>query len=213
MLLKGVEILVPSARQSSREFWRVLDKLERNYGVDVTVLGISPHDRCRSQLLSSIRKDTEIVVFVDDDQTFHAGNVLSLVRSLRDAPTADLMTGVYCCRHEAERGRLALNFNPLAGGELKLGDGGSVVDVAACGFGFVALRTANLGDIDAPAAFYGEGVEGKAYFLPVVENFIHLGEDRSFCVRARQAGWRLCADTSIVVGHTGAKTYYPWSVG
>lgn len=183
------------------------------WGIPYLMDGLSPHDRSRSYLISRAlieAPDAEVFVWIDDDTECTKEQVLDLVSSL-DADGSDLVSGVYVCRHAAEHGSLALNFN-LAGDPTK----GRRIDVAfyedgdrypivACGFGFVATHRRMFEPADAPEADYeskdGRSWAGAAHFFPLMQGRAHLGEDRSFCLRHQ--GARMMVDTRLCVGHAG----------
>lgn len=183
------------------------------WGIPFLMGGLSPHDRSRSYLISRAlieNPDAEVFVWIDDDTECTKEQVLDLVSSL-DADGADLVSGVYVCRHAAEHGRLALNFNikgdPSMGARIDLSfyEDGDRYPIVACGFGFVATHRRMFEPADAPAAVYeakdGSLWKGAAYFFPLMQGLNHLGEDRSFCLRNQ--GARMMVDTRLCVGHAG----------
>ncbi len=178
---------------------------------DVLMDGLSPHDRSRSYLISRALiefPEAEAFLWIDDDTEATRDQADALALTM-EADGSDLVTGVYVCRHAAKRGRLALNFNVRFNGEhdmtLAFGEGGSPYPIVACGFGFVLTHRRMFERSDAPRANYtnneGKTFPGRAYFLPLVHDGEHLGEDRSFCLRNQ--GARMLVDTRVCVGHAG----------
>lgn len=71
-----------------------------------------------------------------------------------------------------------------------------VFEIAACGFGGVFMDVQVIRDIQDK---FG------SLFTPLPA----MGEDVSFCKRARETGYKLYADSSVVMGHIGHITIYP----
>lgn len=185
----------------------------------------SPHDRARGRHLAlALQAGADVAVWLDDDTVATVEQIDALLDS---TGAHDLVTGVYCCRHMAERGRLGLSFNArdraqslaiqAPGGLICIGSRQvepGLVSIAACGLGFAAMRLSGLRALDNwthPVSY--DDAPGRDWFAALVEGGEHLGEDRSFCVRAARAGWDMVADTRIVVGHRGGRTWFPWNVG
>lgn len=172
--------------------------------------GISPHDRSRGmlagkalQLREELRPSGSIdyALWIDFDIGATKEEADRLVEQAVKWD-ADMMTGIYVCRHYARRGKLALNVNLQQPGDLHFGPGGEVKAIVACGFGFVVTRLDIFEDMISPRVRY-DGVDAKAWFLPLVRGLDHLGEDRSFCVRLREQKprARMFADLSNCVPH------------
>jgi GT2 family glycosyltransferase len=171
-------------------------------GAPVVSLAASPHDRARGMIAAkALETGCEWLVWVDSDMVCTLAEVASLAAT-GEAHGFDLVTGVYICRHLAAEGKRAFNFSPEVGGDFQMGTAGGLYPILSCGFGAVAVRRSVFERIDAPACEYG-----KAWFLPMVHQGYHLGEDRSFGVRAKQAGCEMYVDTRVMVGHEGKKVW------
>lgn len=70
----------------------------------------------------------------------------------------------------------------------------SVFEVEACGFGGVLMNVKMLKDVEAK---YG------VPFAPM----LGFGEDISFCLRARELGYKIHCDSRQKLGHVGLKVY------
>jgi hypothetical protein len=191
---------------SMREIWFQA----RLAGHEVVELHESPHDRCRGMLTAkALETGAEWQVWCDDDQVGTIDQAIGLIATAEQVG-ADLMTGVYVCRHLAATGAMAMNFWPLVGGQFSIGDGGGPYPIVNCGLGFCAIRSSLFGKVQAPAAEYG-----PAWYLPEVIGGRHAGEDRSFGTRAHQSGCQLYVDTRVLVGHEGFRVFWPqdWQPG
>ena len=97
-----------------------------------------------------------------------------------------------------------------------MGKGTGLVELLYCGTGFLHVRREVYDDHPArslPCRVCNEqfGRPMVPYFLPMVREFEgghwYLGEDFSFCERARQCGYKIMADTSIRLWHIGEYAY------
>jgi GT2 family glycosyltransferase len=199
-------------------------------GSELICRWLSPHDRSRSFLAAlALRTSYDWFLWLDDDmwqtsEPFEKGYAEADVEALFEAAKAThdcvLMSGVYVCRHAADNGSLAVNFNPYfmpgePGMNLEFYEAGRVQRIVGCGFGFCFTHRSLFEAMDAPKAHYEDmmyapkGTEtwadGKACFLPIVdEHGNHLGEDRSFCYRVGQQGLgKMYVDTRRVAYHAG----------
>jgi hypothetical protein len=183
--------------------------------VPVITGGLSPHDRSRSYLAARAltESDAEHLVWLDDDMEVGPEHVERLLTSAREVD-ADVMSGAYCCRHAAAHGKVALSFNairtPGMPDEVRIGFGeaGGIFPINACGFGIVATHRRVFEIPMAPEADYtdheGRTFSGRAWFLPLVRQRDHLGEDRSFCTRLFETGTaRMFVDTRVTISHAG----------
>lgn len=97
-----------------------------------------------------------------------------------------------------------------------LGQGGGLLEVlyAACGFllvqRLVYLDIQSQLELPTCNTMFGEAI--VPWFQPMIRPYRnghwYLGEDFSFCERARQAGFRIMADSTIRLWHYGS---YPFS--
>lgn len=169
--------------------------------------GCSPHDRSRGLIQArAMQTDAEAFLWVDDDIRATREQCLQLAGSFESQQDAATMTGVYVCRHLAAVGRVAFNFNPLVTPgqdlDLRFGSAGRIHPVTSHGFGFCIVNRRCLEAIAAPECQY-EGIPARAWFLPVVVEGEHLGEDRSFTYRVARAELPMYVDSRLCVEHAG----------
>ena len=139
----------------------------------------------------AIQKEMDYVLWLDSDMIFPPG---VLKRLLEDRNEADIITGVYY--------RRVPPFKPVLFSKLEINDAecswegyddyptDGLFDVAGCGFGCVLTPVQVLFDV---LAKFGN------MFAPIGG----VGEDLSFCWRAKQCGYTIKADPSIQLGHCG----------
>lgn len=76
----------------------------------------------------------------------------------------------------------------------------TVAKMGGCGFGFVYTSAKMIKDMKA-SKYWGEK-SGK-WFPDRRDEKDGYGEDMSFCILARKAGFQLWVNTGVQVGHTG----------
>jgi hypothetical protein len=165
-------------------------------------------DRTRSELATRALADGfDEIMWIDSDIAFDDDGVDRL--RAHDAP---VVAGLY-----AKRGQKDFAFIPEEGAEsLRFGVGGGLLAVRYAATGFLLTRRRVYDDIARtfalPLCNASFGVPSIPYFLPMVisdpaKGYWYLGEDFSFCERARQAGHQVLADSTVRLGHVGKYTY------
>jgi len=164
-------------------------------------------DRTRSDVATKALEDGfDELMWIDSDIDFDPDAVDRL--RAHDLP---VVGGVYAKKGVQE---LALGIEPGTR-EVVLGEGGGLLDVRYAATGFLLLQRLVFEDVQRhfglPVCNTQFGVRCVPYFLPMVishgDGFWYLGEDYSFCERARQAGHKIVVDTTIRLGHVGKYTY------
>jgi GT2 family glycosyltransferase len=74
-----------------------------------------------------------------------------------------------------------------------------VIEVGGCGFGCVLVKKEVFADIGYPQFVYHQALD-HAYTL---------SEDLDFCRKAKEKGYTVWCDTSILCGHIGQKVFTP----
>ena len=138
--------------------------------------------------------DADYVLWLDSDMIFYPD---TLERLMRHMEHVDIVSGVYF--------RRVSPYTPVIFDDMTIDDEGKchwtdykdkdyphdgLFEIGACGFGCVLMRTDVFLDVQAK---FGQ------MFSPIA----NVGEDLSFCWRARQCGFKIYADPSIVLGHVG----------
>ena len=140
---------------------------------------------------AAVKMEADYVLWLDSDMVF-SSDVLQ--RLWQDRDKGDIITGVYYRRVEP--------YKPVLFSKLEIEndqcqwDGyddfpqDKLFEVAGCGFGCVLTPTNVFVDVINK---FGN------MFSPLAG----VGEDLSFCWRARQCGYNIVADPSIQLGHVG----------
>ena len=188
-------IAVPCMDQVPVQFCQslaVMNKVGDECGIAFQVGSLIYTSRNKLAMMA-IEKECDYVLWLDSDMVF-PNDVLERLLELKGK--GDIITGVYYRRVEP--------YHPVLFKNLEIDDDKCVCDdeydvkdepfeVAACGFGCVLTPTSVLIDV---LARYGD------LFSPIAG----IGEDLSFCWRARQCGYRIIADPTFYLGHIGHYT-------
>ena len=187
-------VAVPSMDQVPARFAQALAMLQKEGDCAVTFQIGSLVYMSRDKLAErAIQMGADRILWLDSDMVFDPDALIRLSKVMKDND-ADMVTGVYFRRVQP--------FTPVLYEKLDLKDDMAdykeyeklpeedVFEVAGCGFGCVLMNT----DVALSVmARYHE------MFTPMNS----MGEDLTFCWRARQCGYKILCDQSIPLGHVG----------
>ena len=139
---------------------------------------------------AAVKMEADYILWLDSDMVFPSD---TLERLWKDRDKGDIVTGIYYRRVEP--------YKPVLYSRLDIDDNGcqwencedikdEIFEVEGCGFGCVLTPTNVF--IDVMNRFGN-------MFSPING----VGEDLSFCWRAKQCGYKIVADPSIPLGHVG----------
>lgn len=224
MLADKVSVCCVTRDGGVREWRQVINALHFTARLKTFWLeGESDISQARSALASRWLSETlgrsggEWSLWLDDDIVVDYCRLLEFVdRAV--ASRWDMVAGVYAGKRK-DSGLVATRF---MSSPVLVGDKGGFVSIAACGFGCVLVRRTVFERVAKmlPCVRYHRrewgDVLGRPYFAGCVVRdqedvdgpMIHLGEDFSFCHRARSQGCDLAADTRLRVGHRGSYVYH-----
>lgn len=134
----------------------------------------------------------DFVLWIDSDMVFSPDLLQRLMEHMKN-PEIDMVSGLYF--------RRVAPYSPVLYDRLEITEErcehtefekvpDEPFEVGGCGFGGVLMRTSLIYDV---ALKFGD------MFAPIKG----VGEDLSFCWRARQLGHKVICDPSIVLGHVG----------
>jgi len=182
-----------------------------NYTID-TMINESLVTRARNNLAAKFlsNKNATHLFFIDSDIKFEAGEIIKLV--LRDK---DIVGGAYPAKKEPP----FYVLNKVAEPEIE----GDLYEVRHLGTGFLMIKRAVFDKLIEvmPETKYkdslnlGSTPDGDPYenwmynlFDVVVDDKGHLlSEDWVFCDRAREQGFKVWCDTTILLHHVGYHTF------
>lgn len=143
--------------------------------------------------LQAMKAEFDYMLWLDSDMVFQQ-DLLIKMKQVMDEKDLDFLTGLYF--------RRVPPFTPVLFDQLDIDENGictwtdwkdvpeGMFKIGGCGFGCVLIKTDVLFDVQAK---FGE------MFNPIA----NMGEDLSFCWRARQCGYDIWCDPSLVCGHVG----------
>ena len=140
----------------------------------------------------AIAMDADYVLWLDSDMFFEPDLLERMFKSLKEN-NLDFLSGLYF--------RRVPPFTPVLFDKLEITDKGAewseyndlptnLFEVGGCGFGCVLMKTDIILEV---AGKFGD------MFTPMA----NAGEDLSFCIRARECGYKLYCDPEITLGHVG----------
>lgn len=202
-------ILVPVLGQIEPATEVLLVELQRRGYHVKNLIGNAYIDKARSIMATKALEDGyEEIVWIDQDMTFDPGAV-DVLRS-HGMP---VVGGIYAIK--SKEGGLAVHL--LNGWKtLNFGLNGGLIEIRWAATGFLYTKREVYEKIKEKFKLptCGQEYSGEfiPYFHPLIFNndgiYNYLGEDFSFCERARQCGYKIYADTTIRLGHIGKYTYY-----
>lgn len=186
-------IAVPCMDQVPAPFCQSLAQLQKVGDCVLTMKAGSLIYLSRNELATAaIQIEADYVFWLDSDMVFKPDTLVRMMETLK-ANDLDILTGLYFRRvppyspvlyNKIEIEGVACDFSEFD----RIPDG--LFEVGACGFGCVLMKTDVFFDVQAK---FGN------MFAPIGNN----GEDVAFCWRARQCGYKVMCDPSVVCGHVG----------
>ena len=141
----------------------------------------------------AIEMESDYVLWLDSDMVFNP-NTLELMFKTMTEKNLDILTGLYFRRVHP--------YSPVLFDQLEIDSDNAchwtnfesipdeLFEVGGCGFGCVLMKT---------EVFFSVMAKFGNMFSPLG----NVGEDLSFCWRARQCGYKVYCDPSIALGHIG----------
>lgn len=186
-------IAVPCMDQVPAPFCQSLAQLQKVGDCVLTMKAGSLIYLSRNELATAaIQIEADYVFWLDSDMVFKPDTLIRMMETLK-ANDLDILTGLYFRRvppyspvlyNKIEIDGVACDFSEFD----RIPD--ELFEVGACGFGCVLMKTDVFFDVQAK---FGN------MFSPIGNN----GEDVAFCWRARQCGYKVICDPSVVCGHVG----------
>jgi len=149
----------------------------------------------------------DILLFIDDDVLYTPECVYQLIADCLE--TKSIVIGPYV-KKKMPADELALA--PLSGNSsFEIGRSGKLQEIKWGATGFMAVHRDVLVSLARKLPLCNQDEE-YPFFCPFFYEdpdlgWLYLSEDFSFCHRAREAGFKVWADTRLVLGHYGKWVY------
>ena len=195
-------IAVPCLDMVHADFMECMMELDRPEGTGYAQIKNTLVYFARNTIAqNAVKMGFDRVMWFDSDVTFPADTIERLIR---DMDGRDYVSGLYVMRNGTNKPVIYSDIQYKVDGETVTTGGimmtdypkDSLFEVAGSGFGCVMTSGRLLKEM---VDRYG------APFTPL----IGLGEDLSFCIRAKQAGYKMYCDSRIRCGHIGTIQYKP----
>lgn len=140
----------------------------------------------------AIQSEADLVFWMDSDMVFQPDTLVRMVKTLQENDL-DILTGLYF--------RRVPPYSPVLFDKLDIIGNicswtafheipDELFEVGGCGFGCVLMNT---------EVFLSVQAKHGNMFAPIANN----GEDIAFCWRARDCGYKIWCDPSVICGHVG----------
>ena len=187
-------VAIPAMDSVPTQFRQALSMLQSNPEDDVSisfVVGSLVYSARNNLAKTAVDLGADWVFWLDSDMVFPPDTLQRMLKTCKEKDI-DFLTGVYFRRvapftpvlfkEMSDDGHEAEEFQDIPKDEL--------FEVRACGFGCVLMKTNVIVDVFSTHMNMFTPIEGS-------------GEDISFCIRARQCGYKVIADPTIPLGHVG----------
>ena len=194
---KRILIAIPTAKNIEPETYKSIYDLVVPEGYQTTFQYFYGYniDQVRNLIADWVVKGYDYLFSVDSDISFAPDTLVKLL-----AHDKDLVSGLYIQRkpglhileiyeHNTRGGVSNVPYEKLKGRAL--------VEIAGCGFGCALVKAEVMRKIGYPQFEYHSAIDHKNT----------VSEDVDFCRKARDKGFKIWADPSVLCSHTGSFTF------
>lgn len=190
----NILIAIPSMDEVPVAFAQALSMLEKVGNTAIAFQSGSLVYNSRNDLARrAITMDADYVLWLDSDMVFEASLLKDMMATMNER-NIDFLTGAYFKRVEPYSpvlyDKLRLEGNFCNYHNLDEIPSEELFTVEGCGFGCVLMRSEVIFSVLGKHARTFQPING-------------MGEDLSFCWRARDCGYEIWCDPSIKLGHVG----------
>ncbi len=200
---KNCAVIVPANYGVEPECEKSLLQLERMGYPVWRIPGFANIDQCRNEAATEVlKRGVDEIFWIDADVAFNP----EAVDRLR-SHNLPIVSGIY--PKKAQRSLASRLLDETS--EVQFGVGGGLIEILYAATGFLLTRRevyeAIRSHCKLPVCNEQWGKAAIPYFMPMViesdRGPWYLGDDFSFSHRARQAGFKIYADTTVRLGHIG----------
>ncbi len=194
--IKTILIGIPTAKYIEPQTFKSIYDLEipDGYTVDFQYFYGYNIDQVRN-LIASWAEKYDYLFSVDSDICFDKDTLKKLI-----SHDKDVVTGLYIQRKENQK-ILEIYSDNNRGGVTNIPyesiKSSGLIEIASCGFGCVLVKSEVIRKIGYPQFVYKSAIDHKDT----------ISEDIYFCLRAKELGYKIYADTSILCDHVGTTTF------
>lgn len=188
-------IAVPCMDQVAAPFAQSLAMLQKPEGVECSLamqMGSLIYTSRNNLAQQAIQMEADYVFWLDSDMVFEPDTLVRMLKTVQEKDI-DILTGLYFRRVRPYTpvlfDKLDIRGNICSWSEFK-GLPEDVFEVGGCGFGCVLMET---------SVFLSVQSKHGNMFAPIANN----GEDIAFCWRARDCGYKIYCDPTVICGHIG----------
>jgi FkbM family methyltransferase len=194
---KRILIAIPTARNIEPDTFKSIYDLTAPDNCELVLQYFFGYnvDQVRNLIADWVVKGFDYLFSVDSDIAFDPDTLVKLM-----AHDRDVVSGLYIQRKPGQHILEIYEPNGYGGvvnmpyGKLK---GQPLVEIAGCGFGCVLVKAEVMRSIGYPQFEYHSAIDHANT----------ISEDNDFCRKARERGFRIWADPSILCKHTGSYTF------
>ena len=189
--MKTVLISIPTDKYIEPETFKSIYDLiiPEGYTIEFKYIIGDQIDQIRN-LIADWGKNFDYLFSVDSDISFHPNTLQKLLQADKD-----IISGLYIQRilgtHNLElyKDRKVVEYEDIKNS--------GIIEIDSCGFGCVLIKGDVLRKMPHPHFKYISALDHKDTF----------SEDTFFCSKAKDNGFKVFADTSILCGHYGSIEY------
>jgi hypothetical protein len=201
--------LVPYDFHERIENLRDLIEASGHIAVMLKISGCSMLTQARSFIASrAIDEKADVLLWIDDDMIFSARDAFEIALS---AYKEKAVIGVMASQRKP-LGRTNVRFlSDTKEESVLLFKGGVLLEVLSVGCGLLACHHQILLAMDQELPLIQSPFDSgtmRPYFAEIIEKDSWFGEDVSFCIRARNSGYKIFIDTRVRIGHRGEYDYH-----
>jgi hypothetical protein len=197
IMKKKILIAIPTAKNIEANTFKSIYDLKIPEGYETTYQHFYGYnvDQVRNLIADWVVKGFDYLFAVDYDVSFPSDTLERLL-----SHDKDVVSGIYRQRNPDRQILEIFEENDRDGYSHieweKIRDRG-LVQIGACGFGCVLVKKQVMADIGYPQFVYKSAVDHNNTF----------SEDLYFAKKAKEKGFRIYADTTILCDHTGSYTF------
>lgn len=192
--MKKILIAVPCMDQVPAQFCQSLATLEKPGPTMVAFQVGSLIYTSRNQLAAmAIQKEVDYIFWLDSDMMFAPPVLKHMVKVLEErCDEQTILSGVYFRRVEP--------FSPVVFSKLDLSEAPRWENITELPDDLFEAEGVGFGCVLAPTQVF---MDVLAKFGDMFTPINGVGEDLSFCWRARECGWKIVCDPRFDLGHVG----------